>query len=268
MSFVSQRQLRRAKIVGEATDVWGDVWDVRETRSTGYGFDVMLGWPESAARGPGGVGGPRVIVTPDLASWLNAMRGSTTPLVLPIGATAIKRVRRLLGYHRHIDRADWWELRADDLAQLTLAAFAKKHRVSMGAASIAHTAYYGPLLRSAGWWRSEDIAAMLLSDRPASMIAEDLMMSASGVRRLRQMLRAEAQTKKKPDPRVSRSRASREDAGYRPARVHSGGKSPSASGGSMPCWRNAFSILTMRADKRRTSSFNPPISSSSCFRSI
>lgn len=189
--FVSQSSLRRAKIIGRAVDAWGDPWDVREARKTNFGFDVLLGWPAGTPRGRGGSGGIRVIVTPDLASWLNALRGTRAPVVLPIGATAIKRIRRLLGYDGVLDRSDWWEMRSEDLADMTLAAFCKKHSVSMGAASQARTVMYGPALRPVGWWRADDIAALLTSEQPVAVIADQLQISASGARRLRATLRHE-----------------------------------------------------------------------------
>ncbi|AWJ86314.1 hypothetical protein TSH58p_22615 (plasmid) [Azospirillum sp. TSH58] len=42
-------------------------------------------------------------------------RQAPSALALPIGCAAIKRVRRLLGHHRYIDNATWWDERVDDL---------------------------------------------------------------------------------------------------------------------------------------------------------
>lgn len=186
---------RRAKIVGSAVDAWGDTWDVREARKTQFGFDVLLGWPAGIPRGKGGSGGPRVIITADLAGWCNALRGSRAPNALPIGATALKRVRRLLGYHGQVDRVEWWETRADDLADMTTDRFCEKHHASAGAVSQARIAVFGRRVRETGWWRKAEIAEILLSPRPSADIADQLGVAAGAVRRMRSAIAGQS-----PDP--------------------------------------------------------------------
>lgn len=123
---------REATVIDQAVDAWGDAWDVREARPTRHGFDVLLGWPAGAPRGKGGSGGPKVVVTAELARYIDALRGTRRPLELPIGVTTIKRLRRLLGHNSHVDRAAWWEQRANDLGDLTIEAFAKRHGCPSG----------------------------------------------------------------------------------------------------------------------------------------
>lgn len=179
---------RTATIIGRAVDVWGDAWSVRERRSTEHGFDVLLGWPVGQPRGKGAAGGPRVIVTAELAAHMGRIRATPSGHGLPLGNTAITRIRRLLGHHRYIDRAAWWERRAADLIDLTIEQFAERHAVSIGAVVNARHALMGPSLRPAGWWRAPDVSAVLLSDAPTSDTAEVLGISAGSVRRLRWML--------------------------------------------------------------------------------
>lgn len=181
---------RHATIIGEAVDVWGDWWEVREERQTTHGFALALGWPAGVRRGRGAAGGVRVIVTTDLAAHLESTRMAPAAHGLPIGNTTVKRLRRLLGHHWQIDRAAWWEERADDLTDLTIEAFATRHAVSVGAVVNARHALFGPALRPAGWWRAPDVAAVILADAPRADIAARLEISVGSVGRLRWALRA------------------------------------------------------------------------------
>lgn len=183
---------RVATLIGHAVDYWGDTWDVRESRDTPHGWPVLLGWPAGVPRGRGGAGGPTVIVTPELAAYFEGLRGFRRPPIgLPVGRSAIKRIRRLLAIDSALDRAAWWEDRADDLADLTIDRFAARHGVSTGAAAMARLALLGPTLRPAGWWRAADVAAELLADRPRAAIADSLNISVGAVRRLRCQIKHE-----------------------------------------------------------------------------
>lgn len=181
---------RSATIIGDAEDAWGDRWDVRERRPTQHGFDVLLGWPQGLPRGRAGGGGPRVIVTSELAAYVDSVAGTRAPVILPIGTTAIKRLRRLRGLNGSADRAKWWEDRLLDLADLTIARFSARHAVSTGAVSQARQALFGTRLRPAGWWRTPEHVEVLLQDAPSAAIADELDISASAVRRLRSALRS------------------------------------------------------------------------------
>lgn len=176
---------RIAQIIDTIKDAWGDDWDVREYRQTAHDFEIAFGWPYGSPRGKGGSGGVKVIVTPDLLDHFETYRLSPINLALPIGNTTIKRIRRLLGHHRQIDRAAWWEERIADLADLTLDQFAARHGVSVGAAANARHALFGHTLRPAGWWRQKDMAEILLSATPRSDIADTLGISVGSVGRLR-----------------------------------------------------------------------------------
>ena len=180
---------RRAQIIDQIADTFGDIWDAREYRRTEHGFDVALGWPADQLRGGGQAGGPRVILTEDLAIYLASHRDHPKDIRLPIGRTALKRLRRILGHHRQIDRAAWWEARTEDLSDLTIERFAAKHDVSMGAVVNARHALFGPSLRPAGWWRAPDVARVILDDNPRAVIADDLGISIGALGRLRWMLK-------------------------------------------------------------------------------
>jgi len=180
---------RRATIIDLITDAFGDEWDVREYRPTMHGFDLAFGWPADQLRGPGQAGGPRAILTEDLVLYLAAHRDRPKDIQLPVGRTAIKRLRRILGHHWQIDRAAWWEARVDDLSDLTIEDFCRRHGVSAGAAVNARHALFGPALRPPGWWKSPDIAAIIISDRPRAQVAEELGISVGSLGRLRWQLK-------------------------------------------------------------------------------
>ena len=121
---------REAQITGAATDHAGQAWDVRESRPTAHGFDILIGWPQGEPRGKGGRG-VAVILTAELARYLSETR--QRDIDLPIGLTAAKRLRRELGVSWSWDA--WWADRAEDLQAMTLADFCARHGCSMGAAS-------------------------------------------------------------------------------------------------------------------------------------
>jgi hypothetical protein len=140
-----------------------------------------------------------VIVTPRLAQHFETHRLAPAHLALPIGNTTIKRIRRLLGHHRQIDRSLWWEERIADLSDLTLDQFAAKHSVSSAAAAHARHAFFGHKLRPSRWWARKDVADILMSDKPRSEIADVLDISVGSVGRLRWMLQT-METRKAPRP--------------------------------------------------------------------
>lgn len=125
---------RQATIIGQAEDITGEVWDVRESRPTPHGFAVLLGWPQSVQRGPGG-GSPRAILTPHLADYLAAHCHAPAAIDLPIGRTTVKRLRKALGQDWYLDNEQWWRDRKEDLLSMTLDDFCARHGKTPGAAS-------------------------------------------------------------------------------------------------------------------------------------
>lgn len=121
---------RKAQIIGQAVDVYGRSWDIRERRPTRHGFDVLIGWPEGEPRGKGGRG-VAVVPTQALIEYLRKTR--LRDVDLPIGRTAVKRLRAEADIRW--DWYAWWAARADDLRSMTLEQFCEKHSCSIGAAS-------------------------------------------------------------------------------------------------------------------------------------
>lgn len=176
---------RKATIIDRITDTFGDDWDVREYRATSHSFDIAFGWPAGQLRGAGQAGGMRAILTDDLVIYLATHRDNPARMRLPIGRTTLKRLRRILGHHWQIDRASWWEARVADLSDLTVEQFCDRHHVSAGAVVNARHALYGPKLKPAAWWQADDVAELIVSNRPRAEIAEELGISVGSLGRLR-----------------------------------------------------------------------------------
>ena len=98
---------RKAQILCHVKDYNGETHAVREIRPTAHGFDVYFGWPATLQRGQG-AGGPRIIITPELAKYLFATRLAPGKYDLPVGKTVIKKCRKELELNWFSDRAEWW----------------------------------------------------------------------------------------------------------------------------------------------------------------
>ena len=99
---------RQAQIIDQIRDYAGNLWDVRELRPTPHGWPVLLGWPAGLQRGKG-TGGPRVIITRELAAYLQNTRLAPGKIDLPLSRNAIKRLRKSLGLNWREDNNAWWE---------------------------------------------------------------------------------------------------------------------------------------------------------------
>jgi len=179
---------RQAKVIDQVTDFFGDRWDVREKKETPHGWLLLFGWPHGVPRGKGGSGGPRAIVTADLAGYLDLHRARPIDIDLPCGRTTIKRLRHLLGHDWREDNQDWWLDRLDDLASLTTDDFATKHLRSTGAVSTNRALLVGGRQRPAGWWAEPEAARVLLRSS-LEIAAETLGIAPVTVRKYRAALR-------------------------------------------------------------------------------
>jgi hypothetical protein len=123
---LTMRGKRRAD--GRVKDAFGAWFHVSEYRGTRHGFDVILGWPSGKRRGTGGAGRPGVILTPALVRHLERFRMNPGKADLPLGWSAIQRIREKLGHHIRRDIRRWWEKRRKDLASLSGFKFAGEAR--------------------------------------------------------------------------------------------------------------------------------------------
>ena len=184
--------MSRALIIGQARDLWGDRWDVRESRATEHGFSLLLGWPEGK-RGYG-YGGPRLICTQELHDYFveHALDNHGEIYALPVGRTTIHRVRALMGFNFYRTSAEWWEDRIADLSDLSGAEFSRRHGASQETVCMWRQRLLGSKRQKEPfWWRLDPARAMLASDLPRAFIAERLDISVGAVGRLRWVVRRE-----------------------------------------------------------------------------
>lgn len=170
------------------TDVWGDSWDITEERPTNYGWLLCLGHPTGRPRGRG-AGGPQIVVTPELATYLDQHRRRPGAIRLPCGQTTVGRVRRLLGHNWAADEWAHWSKHLDDFLTMTLAEIAAKHGVAESTALNYQVLFFGHKTRSADWWRDPDVLELLEGNTPRAIVADRLDLSVGAVGRLRWVAR-------------------------------------------------------------------------------
>lgn len=167
-------------------DHWGDPWAAFESRDTGHGWPLLLGRPPHSGYA---AGGDRTILTTELVEYLTGQRHDRGTVCLPIGKTAITRIRKLLGLNIYDDMRQWWEEHAEEMAAMTETAFAEKHGYSIARVSLANKAIFGRRIRDVEWWMKEPAASLLRGDGPRALVAEELEISIGAVGRLRWVLR-------------------------------------------------------------------------------
>lgn len=92
---------RTAQIIGQTTDVFGQLWEVRERRPAPHGWLVEIGWPLGRARQRGR--GVAIILTQPLAEYLTTTR--LRAIRLCIGETAARPTEVALRLGRRVERA-------------------------------------------------------------------------------------------------------------------------------------------------------------------
>jgi len=174
---------------GRIRDAFGDRWDISEFRGTKHGFDIVLGWPSGKRRGMGGCGRPGVVLTKPLVEHLERFRMNPGKADLPLGWSAIRRIREKLDHHIRKDIRRWWESRAKDLAALSGFKFAAKHGKSPQAAHRTVRILLGNRHRQKLWWTAPEVLTVLASKKPDSEVAAVLGISPNSLRRLRSACR-------------------------------------------------------------------------------
>lgn len=183
---------RKYPILGEVKDVDGDLWDIRDVRSTKHGFDLYFGVPANnhgAYRG----GLPRLITTHALRDFWDANRtkGHGFLFDLPAGRTTLKRGRRRLGLNQRHDVIKFWTDRIEDLRSLSMGEFAARHGVAVEMASHWRIKIIGKRARAIGWWRNPEARAILLSDWTLIRVGRMLGISTTHAKRLRDQAKQE-----------------------------------------------------------------------------
>jgi hypothetical protein len=165
-------------------DVFGRWFEVSEIRTTRHSFDVYLGRAEDRVKRRG-IGRTGVILTKPLAKYLTRLRMRPWEIDLPICVSAVKNLRKRLGFHIRRDIRRWWEDRREDLVKLSRVEFAKLHGRNVGLVKYQGRSLVGSHIKPRFWWKAPDVQTVLFSGQPDAEIAAELAIAPSSVRRLR-----------------------------------------------------------------------------------
>jgi hypothetical protein len=177
---------RKFPILGEVQDVEGSFWDVRDVRTTKYGFDLLFGAPLTRLGSyPGGL--PRLIATKPLKDFWEANRGKRDGVIydLPAGRTTLKRVRHRLGFNVLEDHSRFWKARLDDLRTLSAREFAARHHINIAVVFDTRRKLLGRTARDLGWWEEPSALEILQSGVTLREMGEELGISISQAKRLK-----------------------------------------------------------------------------------
>jgi hypothetical protein len=193
--FSKPEALRQFPKVGEIRDVDGHLWDVRDIRSTKYGFNLCYGTLANDPIPYGGGGLPRLIDTEALRDFWDANRTTHCGLLfdLPAGRTTLKRARKRLGFNFHDDTQEFWRDRMGDLELLPAREFAARHGVQRAVALDRRRGIFGTQTRATGWWRKPKFVKILLSDLTLTRAGRKLGISITHTKRLRDRVQQESQ---------------------------------------------------------------------------
>ncbi|HEY7387434.1 MAG TPA: hypothetical protein VH640_02920 [Bryobacteraceae bacterium] len=172
-------------VIGEARDVFGNLWFVRDIRTTKHGFDLLFGSRDEADRkywGP-----PRLIATRELINYWEANRTNRDCVIfdLPAGRTTLKRVRRRFGFHLPNDVNAQWRARLDDLKTLKPREFAARYNMKVDVVEDARLRLLGRTARLLGWWQTPETLAILRSDLKLREIGQKLGIGTTHALRLK-----------------------------------------------------------------------------------
>jgi hypothetical protein len=172
-------------VIGEARDVFGNLWFVRDIRTSKHGFDLLFGSRDEADRKNWGL--PRLIPTRELIDYWEANRTNRDCVIydLPAGRTTMKRVRHRLGFHLPNDVAAQWRARLDDLKALKPREFAARYNMKAGVVKDARRRIFGRTARPLGWWQTPETLAILHSGLKLRQIGQKLGIGTTHVRRLK-----------------------------------------------------------------------------------
>jgi hypothetical protein len=176
-------------VIGQVRDVFGNLWFVRDIRTTKHGFDLLFGSPDKEDRHTWGL--PRLIPTRELVDYWEANRTNRDCVIydLPAGRTTMKRVRRRLGFHLPNDVAAQWRARLGDLKILKTREFAARYNMKFDVVKDARRRLLGRIARPVGWWQTPENLAILRSGLKRREIAEKLGIGTTHVRRLKLRVR-------------------------------------------------------------------------------
>jgi hypothetical protein len=172
-------------VIGEARDVCGRLWYVRDIRTTKHGFDLLFGSPVDGDRRFWGL--PRLIPTRELIEYWDANRTKHDGVLfdLPAGRTTLKRVRARFGFHYLHDLDAFWKQRLEELKTLKSRELAARYNLNVEVVKDARRRFLGRTAREIGWWQTPETLAILRSDLKLREIGQKLGIGTTHASRLK-----------------------------------------------------------------------------------
>jgi hypothetical protein len=185
MRYFSWKPRLKFPVIGEARDVLGHLWYVRDIRTTKHGFDLLFGSPEDADRRFWGL--PRLIATRELITYWDANRTKHDGILfdLPAGRTTLKRVRARFGFNYLHDLDAFWRQRIDELRTLDPRDLAERYNVKAEVVKDARRRFIGKTAREIGWWQTPETLAILRAGLKLREISQKLGIGHSHAHRLK-----------------------------------------------------------------------------------
>jgi hypothetical protein len=170
-------------------DVDDILWNIRETRPTRHGFDILLGYPAKPLlrrqRGP--VGKFRLIVTRELvAYWEDHYADEAAIYDIPVSRRTVNLVSRRVCFNIALERRRSIRRRRTTPPEPpSIREFARRYQVSLEDAEEWHMFLLDPTPRPHQWWRDPAPLAVLLSAATLAEMSLTLGISSTYASRLR-----------------------------------------------------------------------------------
>jgi DNA-binding CsgD family transcriptional regulator len=175
------------KYLYQLEDYAGCLWNVRFERQTTHGWPLLLGRRPDPTDGNKNhrLSGDTVIITKELAAYLETMRRRPRQIDLPICVPTIRRLRRVLRHSFQADLIKWWDEHVYDLT-------ASKKDVAevygIGCATVWRYARKRGVVHEHLRWSEEEktqLLRLLKTDLSTREIAEKMGRSPHGIRNMR-----------------------------------------------------------------------------------
>lgn len=169
-------------------DIYNHRWAVREFRETKHGFPIAFGY-RLEDWGLPSLGGSWIIITHPLRRYLESIRMRPSDADLPIGVTALTRLRRDLGHHHERDMLRFYKHHRRDLRKMTDKEFGAKFGIEEGAVRRYRQKHFGRKARQPGWYNTPEIRDLFLGGESTAELVSRFKIGESNVYRIRRKLR-------------------------------------------------------------------------------
>ncbi len=179
----------QAKVLGTVSDYRGSEWCYTRSEPV-RDFMIHYGFPKGESRLK-----KAWVMTQNLVNMYHEynVRGkmATMQHEVPFSDSTVHHHRRQLGLTRPRSRRAWWELRKNDLQELSQVEFVAKHNVSIGSIERWKSILGVKKLRKQFWWRDDPHARFIFAqvDIPMEVLIKHFNLSPPEVSRIRAELR-------------------------------------------------------------------------------